>query len=880
MSVLREHSRQGCLHVDSINMSASNELKALRDDSQNITVILSSDSDTVEWLCSGLVNKGLLSEECESVVRSKVSNEEKVRLLQRKIEEQVEADAIKFHVFIELLKEKRKFSTLIAKLLNSLARLSKQAVVAYHTSCKQPQLKKAKLDNEVDYDCRHVAVTPSRCGCGQCSIEGFFKVGYARLREESSYPFVNKEDLTQCERLCLVEQLSSGSKEMYEALQNAKMEFQDWAKDSMSLQQLKDCLLSLQGMDSTYSGVPCMMFEDSMEEIEGSVSVCRVLYVIHDYCSWFNHYILEHVVSNAAERFGGLAEEFEDKLATFKAVMENYCRRKIIECPSLAPSFIDPSGRFFRLRLNLDHLSLRVSDVQKLHLKFAQILTVQVYALKLCYVGDGSACLSPCKSITQFIYSVPQCIYKLMFPLSEEQLVALAEVGVVELQSDTFCLAAPDDLPVLVSSLPVYMCPEDHEKLLLHYGTKGDVGRMKVLVEAGYKPGVVRDSNGCTALHLACSEGHETMIRYLVSLELCDPNDRDNAGDSALDKLCHIEYYYLIKYFLTLKGIDASGKGCQRLMLKYATEGEFQTLKALVEAGCDPRTARDKKGRTALHRACRQGWEYMVTYLTMEQHCDPNVRDIVGESPLDKACRWNHLNIVHFLLGLMEIDPTGPGCQKLLLKCAHKGNMVTLKKLVEAGCNPQFVKNKMNQTALHAACNGGNLDVVQYLVTKAHCDPNERDTKGKSCLDVAIQADCKPLPLPVIDYLMGIQGIDLSGSDCSQLLGECAEKGNVQLLRKLVESGCSPRAWADGGCHPLEIACTARQYDVVRYLCSLPGVRATGVPCLKLLCEASKNGDLQTVRALVQCGCDPQMARGSCSHTIMDIVREHDHNRT
>ena len=96
------------------------------------------------------------------------------------------------------------------------------------------------------------------------------------------------------------------------------------------------------------------------------------------------------------------------------------------------------------------------------------------------------------------------------------------------------------------------MSPEDHEKLLLQYGTKGDIGRMKILVEAGYKPGAVRDESGCTALHLACSNGHEAMVKYLVDQRLCDPNDRDSGGDSALDKLCRIEYHYLIKYFVRM----------------------------------------------------------------------------------------------------------------------------------------------------------------------------------------------------------------------------------------------------------------------------------------------------------------------------------------
>ena len=59
--------------------------------------------------------------------------------------------------------------------------------------------------------------------------------------------------------------------------------------------------------------------------------------------------------------------------------------------------------------------------------------------------------------------------------------------------------------------------------------------------------------------------------------------------------------------------------------------------------------------------------------------------------------------------------------------------------------------------------------------------------------------------------------------------------------------------------------------------CSLPGVHATGAPCLALLYEASSRGDLQTVRDLVGRGCDPRKAMDSRGCTAVDVAREHNH---
>ena len=315
-----------------------------------------------------------------------------------------------------------------------------------------------------DHDTGAAAAMGSRCGCGQCSIESFFKVGCVKLREEASFPYVNTEGLTQGERMCLLELLSSGSKVMYDALQSVKMEFQDWVKDGMSLEQLKGCMLSLEGMDPAYTDVRCGMFEDRREEIETSVSALRLFCMVYDYSSWFNYYIMERMVADLVDRYGWPADEFEDKLSTFKAVMEDYCCRKAVECPSPSSSFNDPSTRFFRLRLNLNHLSLTVLNVRDLHFKFARLLHVQVYAMKLCHVGDGSLHLTSDASgeegTTQFIYSVPQCLYRLVFPLCDQQVVALSEMGVVELASDALHLSALGESPVLVVRVSqcVYLC--------------------------------------------------------------------------------------------------------------------------------------------------------------------------------------------------------------------------------------------------------------------------------------------------------------------------------------------------------------------------------------------------------------------------------------
>ena len=100
--------------------NASSELKTLKKDSQDVIAILSSDSNSVVCLGAGLVRVGLLSE--EQLGRIEGNNQEKVRLLMKAVEQQVEADPTKFYVFIDILKENRLCRTLVSKLRNSLGK--------------------------------------------------------------------------------------------------------------------------------------------------------------------------------------------------------------------------------------------------------------------------------------------------------------------------------------------------------------------------------------------------------------------------------------------------------------------------------------------------------------------------------------------------------------------------------------------------------------------------------------------------------------------------------------------------------------------------------------------------------------------------------------
>ena len=75
-----------------------------------------------------------------------------------------------------------------------------------------------------------------------------------------------------------------------------------------------------------------------------------------------------------------------------------------------------------------------------------------------------------------------------------------------------------------------------------------------------------------------------------------------------------------------------------------------------------------------------------MKFLTLEMHCDPMCRDSEQDTPLHKAARKDHIDIVKFLTLEMHSDPTS--------------------------------RNVHNATALHLAAENGHLDIVQFFTTE------------------------------------------------------------------------------------------------------------------------------------------------------------------
>jgi ankyrin repeat protein len=235
----------------------------------------------------------------------------------------------------------------------------------------------------------------------------------------------------------------------------------------------------------------------------------------------------------------------------------------------------------------------------------------------------------------------------------------------------------------------------DIHNLLEVYGAKhslfyaayfGHDMMMHELLALGQDPKVINRRYFSTALHLACEAG-QTMCAMILLEANCDPTVKDSHGRMAIHYGAAADYdvaELLINWKVDVNVTDNDGlspldytfddptikalrkKGATASLFGSVAGGHADRVRSLLKGKADV-TDRNKLERTVLHIAANNG-ETSVLKALVERvgkdklpHCDPNVQDYIGWSPLHYAVEKRHKRVVKFLLeanGDPELEDT------------------------------------------------------------------------------------------------------------------------------------------------------------------------------------------------------------------------------
>ncbi|EDW39003.1 GL13852 [Drosophila persimilis] len=231
----------------------------------------------------------------------------------------------------------------------------------------------------------------------------------------------------------------------------------------------------------------------------------------------------------------------------------------------------------------------------------------------------------------------------------------------------------------------------------------------------------VQDSGGYSALHHACLNGHEDIVRLLLAND-ASPNLPDSRGSSPL----HLA----------------------------AWAGETDIVRLLLTHPYRPATANLQtiEQETPLHCAAQHGHTGALALL-LGHDADPNMRNSRGETPLDLAAQYGRLQAVQMLirahpeliahLAAMErgtrspSSPASPSRPIFPHTCLHlasrNGHKSVVEVLLAAGVSVNLLTP--SGTALHEASLCGKENVVRTLL-KAGIDLSATDNEGRTALDI------------------------------------------------------------------------------------------------------------------------------------------------
>jgi len=256
-------------------------------------------------------------------------------------------------------------------------------------------------------------------------------------------------------------------------------------------------------------------------------------------------------------------------------------------------------------------------------------------------------------------------------------------------------------------------------EMLVKASLKGQLRLVQELVE---KRGVNVNffcSQGTTALHAACQEGHLELVDWLIAAGARVNQGHIVGGATPLIIASQYGFIEVVQSLLRAGAkvdLTATDQLGNTPLIQASTFGQPLVVDALLQAGARVSFVR-KDGVTALYMACQKGdLECVRLLIRAGADVDQANTDEIHDSPLIKASVKNHVHVVIALIAagcnvnyIRPIDGTTALIQASQYYCTD-----VVRTLLISGANPR-IANHYGYTALYLAKTCEYAEIIALL---------------------------------------------------------------------------------------------------------------------------------------------------------------------
>ena len=250
-------------------------------------------------------------------------------------------------------------------------------------------------------------------------------------------------------------------------------------------------------------------------------------------------------------------------------------------------------------------------------------------------------------------------------------------------------------------------------------------------------------------------------------------------------------------------------------IFKAVSKGKFQSVEYLIERNIvDKFVKNNDDGNTLLHIACKAGNLQMVKYFVEDHNLPIRCINNMNQTPLCLAMLNKKKDVYKYLIGKGETEISQDSQQNSYFDSVIEGDLPCIRYYIEVmGVLPDQ-KDKSFNTALHYACLGNFLDIVQYLVEVQHVSLNMLNYEEKTPLQIASDAG----HTKIIQYLLKA-GAYINSENIEFNMIEAAKQGKLSSIKYLIEEEKQDKNQVDLlGNSSLHYACKFGYLPIVEYL--------------------------------------------------------------